>query len=335
MNQNSHSPVVTSRIRLARNIKNFSFPMMLSEEKSNEVIQEVVKIFQHDDSFKNNFDINILKEIDPLIQQELVEKHLMSANLLNDFRKGALLISKDKKISIMVNEEDHIRIQCIEKGLEIDKAYGAANEIDDFLEDKLEYAFDEKLGFLTSCVTNVGTGLRASVMMHLPALRVAGELKKIIQTLSKIGLTVRGAYGEGSEALGNMFQISNQVTLGVSDKEIMDAVQNIIKQLIEKEEKARSFLLNNDRLLIEDKIYRSFGILTHARILNYQESMMLLSDAILGVDLGILTEVNNTTLHYIINSIQPASLQLIFEKNLDERERDIKRAEYIVDLLNT
>ena len=334
MKANSSSPVVTSRIRLARNIKKYHFPMMLTEEEGDEVIREVIEIFQNDESFKNNFEINILKEIDLLMQQELVEKHLMSTNLLNDFKKGALLLSKDKKISIMINEEDHIRIQCIEKGLEIDKAYDAANKIDDILEDKLEYAFNEKLGFLTSCVTNVGTGLRASVMMHLPALRVVGELKKIIQTLSKIGLTVRGAYGEGSEALGNMFQISNQVTLGVSDKEIMEAVQNITNQLIKKEEKARSFLINNDRLLIEDKIYRSLGILKNARILNYQESMMLLSDVILGADLGILTEVKNTKLHYIVNSIQPASLQLIFEKSLDERERDIKRAEYIGDLLN-
>ena len=333
MNDIKNTPVVTSRIRLARNIKKFPFPMMLSEEEGNEIIEEVVKVINNDKQFKDCFEVNILKEIDMLMQQEMMENHLISKNLLNGYEKGAVLLSKDKKISIMINEEDHIRIQCMEKGLGFNEAYEHADRIDDILENSLEYAFNEKMGFLTSCVTNVGTGLRASAMMHLPALKVMGELKKIIQTLSKIGLTVRGAYGEGSEALGDMFQISNQVTLGVSEKEIIEAVKNIILQLIEKEEKGRKFLIDNDRLLIEDKIYRSYGILKNAKLLNYEESMMLLSDVILGVDLGII-EGNNSILHHIMNSIQPASLQLIYKEKLSERERDIKRAEYIGKLLN-
>ncbi len=333
MSDINYSPVVSTRIRLARNIKKYPFPIMLSEEKSNEVIQEIVKVFENDEQLRDRYEINILKRIDMLTKQEMVEHHLISTNLLNEYEKGAVVVSKDKKISIMINEEDHIRIQCLEKGMGIDDAYEAANRMDDILEGSLEYAFNEKLGFLTSCLTNVGTGLRASAMMHLPALKAMGELKRIIQTLSKIGLTVRGAYGEGSEALGNMFQISNQVTLGVSDKDIIEAVKNIIIQLTEKEEKARNFLISNDRLLIEDKIYRSYGVLKNAKLLNYEESMMLLSDVILGIDLGII-EGNNTMLHHIMNNIQPASLQLVYKEELNERERDIKRAEYIGDLLN-
>lgn len=326
------SPVVSSRIRLARNLKKYAFPMMLSEAESGQVIQEIAEVFS-EETLREAFDIKILKDMDPLTRQEMVESHLMSPNLLNMHKKGALIISKDKSVSIMLNEEDHLRIQCIEKGFDIDKAFELANEIDNKLEEKLEYAFDEKLGYLTSCVTNVGTGLRASVMMHLPALRMIGEIKKIVQTLSKIGLTVRGGYGEGSEALGNMFQISNQITLGASEKEIIGAVHNIITQLIEKERNARRLLMEKDPLLIEDKVYRSYGVLKNARLLNYKECMMLLSDVILGADLGIITEISNSTLHHIMNAIQPASLQLIFDKNFDGRERDVKRAEYIVDLL--
>lgn len=308
--------------------------MMLSEQESSQVIQDVTDVFLDDHVLKNDFDIEILKDLNGLKQREKVEKHLMSPQMLSAYKKGALAVSKDKKISIMINEEDHIRIQCIEKGLELNKAFEIANNMDDKLEENLEYAFDEKLGYLTSCVTNVGTGLRASVMVHLPALRKIGELKKMIQTLSKIGLTVRGAYGEGSEALGSMFQISNQITLGVNEKEIIKAVNNIIVQLIEKEKRARRLLMEKDPLLVEDKAYRSFGILKNARLLNYKESMTLLSDVLLGVDLGILTETNSATLHHIMSCIQPASLQIIFDQNFNGRERDTKRAEFIRDLIS-
>lgn len=307
--------------------------MMLSEEESNYVIQDIADVFLEDHVLKNNFDIEILKNLDGLMQREKVEKHLMSPQMLNTYKKGALAVSKDKKISIMINEEDHIRIQCIEKGLELEKAFEMADRIDDRLEENLEYAFDEKLGYLTSCVTNVGTGLRASVMVHLPALRKIGELKKMIQTLSKIGLTVRGAYGEGSEALGNMFQISNQITLGVNEREIIKAVNNIIVQLVEKEKRARQLLIEKDPLLVEDKAYRSFGILKNARLLSYKESMTLLSDVLLGVDLGILTETDGAVLHHMMSCIQPATLQIIFDQNFNGRERGIKRAEFIKDLL--
>lgn len=306
---------------------------MLTEEDSLKVIDDMVHTFIENPYLSEHYEIKILKEVNSLKRQELVEKHLMSTNLLNNYTKGALIVSKDKEMSIMVNEEDHIRIQCIKNGLNLDEAFENASNIDDFLEEKMEYAFDERLGFLTSCVTNLGTGLRASVMMHLPGLRMIGELKNMIQTLSKIGLTVRGAYGEGSEALGNMFQISNQITLGVSEKDIILAVKNIIHQIVDKEKKARSILFEKDKVLIEDKIFRSYGVLRNARILSYKESMMLLSDVILGVDLGLLNEVNNLTLHHIINSIQPASLQLLYNQNFSDRERDIKRAELIGDLL--
>lgn len=333
INDNHCSPIVSSRIRLARNIANRNFPMMLSAMESEAIIEEIVKIFIEDSSLHKKFDVNILKELDTLKLQELVENHLMSPNLFDNALKGALIVSKDKRISIMINEEDHIRIQSIEKGFQLDEAFKAANDIDDVLEERLGYAFDEMLGFLTSCVTNVGTGLRASAMLHLPALRVIGELNKIIQMLSKIGFTVRGTYGEGSEALGNMFQISNQITLGVSEQEIIKAVTNIVNQLVEKEKKARAVLLEKDRVLVEDKIYRSFGILKNARLLSYKESMMLLSDVILGAHMGILTEVNKETLYHTINCIQPASLQLKYDEKMSDRERDVKRAELIKELI--
>lgn len=306
--------------------------MMLSEEESIDVVHRVSKIIKEQNAF-SKYNINILKEMNLLNRQELVEKHLMSPSLLSDFNKGALIVSSNKEISIMVNEEDHIRIQCIKNGFQLEEAYQIAGEVDDALESQLEYVFDEKLGFLTSCLTNVGTGLRASVMMHLPGLRMIGELKNIIQTIGKIGLTVRGVYGEGSEALGSMFQISNQVTLGVNEAEIIKAVKNIIHQIIEKENRARNVLLNKDRILFEDKIYRSYGLLKNARLLSYKESMKLLSDVILGVDVGLVTETNAKTLQHMIQCVQPASLQILYDKDLDERERSIKRAELVGDMI--
>ncbi len=332
MRNEDNIPVISSRIRLARNIKQYPFPMMLSEEEGTKVIDEVSGVFKYQDTF-SDYNINVLSEMNLLNKQELVEKHLMSPSLLNDCNKGALIVSPNKEISIMINEEDHIRIQCIKNGFQLEEAFQIAGQVDDVLENKLEYVFDEKLGFLTSCLTNVGTGLRASVMMHLPGLRMVGELKNIIQTIAKIGLTVRGVYGEGSEALGNMFQISNQVTLGVSEAEVIKAVKNIICQIIEKENRARKLLLNKDRIFFEDKIYRSYGLLKNARILSYKESMKLLSDVILGVDVGLVTETNAKTLQHMIQCVQPASLQILYGKDLDERERNIKRAELVGDLI--
>lgn len=306
--------------------------MMLSEEQGVEIIDDVSNIFNKEDIF-NDYHINVLSQMKSLNRQELVEKHLMSPSLLNDYNKGALIVSPNKEISIMINEEDHIRIQCIKNGFHLEEAFQIANQVDDALEKKLEYVFDEKLGFLTSCITNVGTGLRASVMMHLPGLRMIRELNNIIQTITKIGLAVRGAYGEGSEALGNMFQISNQLTLGVSESDIIKAVKNIINQIIDKENRARELLLNKDRVLLEDKIYRSYGLLKNARLLTYKESMKLISDVILGVDVGLVTETNFKTLQHMIQCVQPASLQILFGEELDERESNIKRAEFIRDLI--
>lgn len=332
MKTENNIPVISSRIRLARNIKDYPFPMMLLQEEGSKIINEVSEIFKEQPNI-SGYKINVLNEMNHLNRLAMVEKHLMSPALLNDRNKSALIVSPHKEISIMINEEDHIRIQCIKSGFQLEDAFSAASQIDDVLEDKLEYVFDEKLGFLTSCPTNVGTGLRASVMMHLPGLRMIGELTNMIQTISKLGLTVRGVYGEGSEALGNMFQISNQVTLGASEPDIIKAVKKIIIQIIEKENKARALLLSKDKIYFEDKVYRSYGLLKNARLLNYKESMRLISDVILGVDVGIITETNAKTLHHMIQCVQPASLQILIGEDLDERERSIKRAELIGDII--
>ncbi|QEK11131.1 protein arginine kinase [Crassaminicella thermophila] len=319
--------VISSRIRLARNLEDFPFPVALTKSRSKEVLKTVSNALLEGNSvLRNDFDSITLEEVPQLERQVLVEKHLISPNLAANFEKSGVLLNKDESISIMINEEDHIRIQCLLPGFQLDEAWDTADKIDDVLEEELKYAFDEKLGYLTSCPTNVGTGIRASVMMHLPALHMTGYINRILQAANQIGLAVRGIYGEGTEFMGNLFQISNQLTLGRSEKDIIDNLKDITRQIIQKERDARSTLLSNNRAQLEDKIYRSFGILCNARILTSQECMKLLSEVRVGIDLGILKDVSIDNINEIMIMTQPGYLQKIAQKQLSSNERDIRRA---------
>lgn len=326
--------ILSSRIRLARNIAGIPFPGGLSEEKSQAVLDKVRgSLSQGKSSIR--FRDYVMNELSPVERQCLVEKHLISPGLSRNSSYGAAIISDDEMLSIMVNEEDHIRIQAILPGLQIKKSWELASSIDDELEQNLEYAYNENWGYLTSCPTNVGTGMRASVMVHLPALNITGNMSKILQAVAHIGLTIRGMYGEGTEMVGNIFQISNQITLGRAEEEIADNLAAVTKQIIEKEKEARKLLLDNNRMQIEDKIWRSWGIMQNARIMNSQECMKLLSDIRLGADMGIIDNIPPQLLNEIMIETQTASIQKFSGRELSHEERDIIRAEMVRGKLET
>jgi len=221
-----------------------------------------------------------------------------------------------------------LRIQCILQGFKLDESWDMADKIDDLIEETIDYAYDEKLGYLTSCPTNVGTGIRASVMVHLPALTLTGQISNILNSVSKIGMAVRGIYGEGTQALGDIYQISNQVTLGQSEIEIIENIKGVAKQIISSERKAREELYKKQKIQIEDKVGRAFGILSNAKIMSTNEYMKLMSDVRLGIVLGII-DVDLDVLDRLTTQIQPANLQKIYGQPLDPYERDVKRAEYV------
>ncbi|KGG80117.1 ATP:guanido phosphotransferase [Caloranaerobacter azorensis H53214] len=326
--------VVSTRIRLARNIEDFLFPEIMTIESANEVINRVRdSIIEGNTILSREFDFFRTKEISPLDRQVFVEKHIISPGLISNPEKSAFLLRKDEKVTVMINEEDHIRIQVLLPGLELEKGWDLCNKIDDVIEENVKYAFDEKLGYLTSCPTNVGTGMRASVMLHLPSLVMTGHINKVLQAVNQVGLTVRGLYGEGTDASGNLFQISNQTTLGETEEEIIEKLKKIVLQIIDHEKESRQRLMNLKRIEVEDRIYRSLGILKNSRIITSKESMKLLSDVRMGIEMGIINDIDLEKINNLMILSQPASIQKYSGRGLNARERDIKRAEMIREYL--
>jgi len=306
----------------------------MTEEQGKKVIELARKaILGSNTILSTQFTEYEMKKLTPLDRQALVEKHLISPDLSQNIKTGYALIKDDNTVSIMVNEEDHLRIQCILPGLKLDESWDMADKIDDLIEETIDYAYDEKIGYLTSCPTNVGTGIRASVMVHLPALTITGQISNILNSVSKIGMAVRGIYGEGTQALGDIYQISNQVTLGQSEKEIIENIEGVAKQIISSERRAREELYKKQRVQIEDRVGRAFGILSHAKVMSTKEYMTLMSDVRLGIVLGILS-VDLDKLDRLTTQIQPANLQKIYGMQLNPYERDVKRAEYVSTQLN-
>lgn len=320
--------ILSSRIRLARNINNTPFPAMLDKAESIKLVNNIYNEKTKKEVFDGYkfYDMQDTSSVDRYV---LVERHLISPNLAANSSQGAALIDKDEVVSIMLNEEDHIRIQILLPGMQAREALEKANEIDDTLESMLEYAYDERLGYLTSCPTNVGTGIRASMMVHLPGLSLTSNISNILHVVSQIGLTIRGIYGEGTEFIGNLFQISNQITLGRSEEEIVESLIATTKQIIDKENEARNILIKNNRLRLEDKIWRSWGIMSNARVISGSECIKLLSDIRLGVDLGVLKNIPVSVLNEIMVDLNSASLQKHSATELNAIERDIIRAEKI------
>ncbi|WP_217589041.1 protein arginine kinase [Lentibacillus saliphilus] len=322
--------VLSSRIRLARNFVQVPFPIVANEEDELRIYDFMRERYEHV-SFQDYEDFNFLSigELSGVEKRVLVEKHLVSPHLIEKDQASAVLISKNEQVSIMINEEDHIRIQLYFPGFQLNQALEKAFELDDWLEENVDYAFDATRGYLTSCPTNVGTGMRASVMMHLPALVLTQQINRMIPAINQLGLVVRGIYGEGSEALGNVFQISNQITLGKTEEDIVADLESVVHQLIEHERRARERLLEQSGTRLEDRIYRAYGVLEHSRIIESKEAARCISDVRLGIDLDIIKHVQQHILNELMILIQPGFLQQYAKKSLTANERDVFRATLI------
>lgn len=325
--------VLSSRIRLARNLQGISFPHRLSDEEGQKLVKKVEDAFYTSNHTSQNYQSIHLWESENVKNTTFIEKHLISYNLLNNYKKSAFIVDKEETVSIMINEEDHIRLQCITAGLNLKEAFNYADKLDNLLEEGLDFAFDENLGYLTSCPTNVGTGLRASVMLHLPALSMNNEVNGVLNALTQVGMTIRGLYGEGSRAIGNLFQISNQVTLGVNEEEILNNLNIVANQVINQEKLSREKIMANFKYELEDKIYRALGILRSAVLLNSTECLNLISYVRMGVELGIIKDVDISNLNSLLVETQPASLQNRIDKKLSDKDRDINRAKLVRESL--
>lgn len=325
--------IISSRVRLARNLSAYRFLDRMDSQQQQELNRAVTDKLKELNLGENKLNFLWTDQLSGDQRQSLVERHLASPDFI---RRGnnVLALSEDNSISIMINEEDHLRIQVIVPGFDLEKAYETANQCDDFLNESFEYAFDERLGYLTTCMTNLGTGLRASVMMHLPALEAAGALNSIVNTVSKLGLTIRGTFGEGSSVYGSVYQISNQITLGISEEQAIENLKNVVNQILFSENEARKNLLARNLLALEDKIYRSYGILKYARAITSEELYNLLSDVRLGVSMGILSGVRLETLNHLLASCGESTLRLSAEKDSPSYDCSKQRADFIRAALN-
>ena len=320
--------VISSRIRFARNIADMLYPSRASYEVQTKV-KDFVTMALDDRGLLKTGQLYDLESIEKLDRSLLIERHLVSPEFMLEGVNRAVYINSDETVSIMINEEDHLRIQSFRSGLEIRSAMENAERIDSELGQRLEYDYSKDYGFLTSCPTNVGTGLRASVLIHLPGLVLTNEIDAVISQITKVGLAVRGFYGEGTDVLGNLFQVSNQMTLGRKEEDIIGSLEEVTRQLIGHEENARSTLIRDASEEIKDKIWRAYGILKHARVLSSEEAMNLLSAVRLGVAMGILDMIPMPRVNEIMLSVQPAHLQKLLKQELSPSERDSRRAELV------
>lgn len=331
-----HSHIVlSSRIRLARNFKGLQFTNRSHEASLKEVetlMRGVLGTLKAADGREySNISLDKLSDIE---REILVEKHLMSPQMGQKLPYRSLVVANDASVAIMVNEEDHIRIQTMEPGLRLQEALDHALTIDDAIESKCDYAFNERYGYLTACPTNVGTGMRASVMLHLPALAMTGRINRLIRSITQLGYSVRGLYGEGSQALGNIYQISNQVTMGISEEDTISQLQKILEKLVQEEVKAREAIKNGDFEAFEDRVWRAFGTLQYARRLSGEEALGLLSDVQLGMDLGVLPQHSADVFNELVVTTRPNFLSKYAGKeNMTAAERDSYRAKVVRDRL--
>ena len=316
--------VLSTRVRLARNLTEYPFPGRLDESQKKDIANLVNNILSQEKTF--DLDFIDMSTLSPAETVSLAEKHLISPEFACDTLGRSLLLSKDEDISIMICEEDHIRIQTVYPGLSLSEAFETALKIDEILENEISYAFDENLGYLTQCPTNIGTALRASVMLHLPALSKKGAMQRLSTTVAKLGLTLRGSYGEGSEISGDIYQLSNQVTLGISEEAAITNLNSIAMQIIAQEKQTRALLVKDEDYL--DRIYRAYGILKSAYKLTSKELMNLISYVRVGVSEGIL-DIPTEKLRSLTVLLQPATLNASSGKILTQTERDILRSQKV------
>lgn len=320
--------VISSRVRLARNLRGTPFPHRAGDEQLQAVLAGVRQAVEATPSIGPTEMLSLMS-MPALDRQLAVEEHLTSPQHIQEPSGKALVVNRDKSVCIMVNEEDHIRIQAILPGFQVDESLRLASATDDALEETLDYAFDEDLGYLSACPTNVGTGLRSSAMLHLPALAAVNMLGQVLASVSKVGLAVRGIYGEGTEAVGNLFQVSNQVTMGRSESEIAAHLKAVTRQIVDSERNARSAIMSDARSQLEDRVYRSYGTLTNARMISSEEALKLTSDVRLGVDLGLIPDLPPALLTALSVDIMPAHVQRFVGRELNAWERDVSRATLI------
>jgi protein arginine kinase len=320
--------ILSSRIRLARNIENTPFPQVLALEDSEELEKKIAAALLSIDVDGDKLEYFSLTDLTGIEQHVLIEKHLISPNLVAFRGSRGVALTQDHRISVMVNEEDHLRIQALLPGDRLKEAYHLANWCDDELEKLLDFAYREAQGYLTACPTNVGTGMRASVMIHIPALVMTRRVQHLLGALTHLGLAVRGLYGEGSDASGHLFQMSNQITLGKSEEDTITHLEAVTKQIVEHELQAREGLFRDARLVLEDKVWRARGTLQNARLLTSQEALESLSLDQLGVDMGILPQLKQSFGTLLVDTL-PASLQYVLNQELEPGQRDEQRAQYI------
>ena len=323
--------VISSRVRLARNIANYPFMTKITNKDANEILQKIKDITP---SIGYGLKFINLNDIDDITKVSLVEKHIISPEFaVNKDKWGAILVNEEENICIMINEEDHIRMQVFSSGLDLENLKNLSIEIDEKLDNILHYACHEKYGYLTACPTNVGTGMRASVMVHLPALTMTGNINKILNVVNGFGMNIRGIYGEGTQSQGDIYQISNNQTLGLTESDIIKNINTITEKVIQQERMARKYLAKNS-IDLEDRVYRAYGTLSFATKLSSDECKRLLSYVKLGTDLGIIKELTDSKVAklYLYNNL--ANLQKYVGKELDGYERDIKRPEVIKQIIN-
>jgi protein arginine kinase len=324
--------VISSRIRLARNIEKLPFPHWAHKELEEQTFNMIFEAVKGLDQFKDALFLK-LAELDNVDKQFLVERHLMSHELALRSENKALIVTNDEVISLMVNEEDHIRLQVMQSGFNLDGAWKIVDEIDSALSEKLPFAYMPDLGFLTACPTNTGTGMRGSVMLHLPALVMTKQINRILAAVAKLSFNVRGLYGEGTQASGNFFQVSNQLSLGHTEEDIIESIKSVIRQVADQEQASRQNLLASHQQMLKDRIFRAFGILENAHIISSNETIELLSMVRLGLDVGLLKDMDKKLVNELFILTQPAHLQKLSGKKLTPTERDSKRASLIRERL--
>ena len=324
--------VMSSRIRLARNLADYPFIRRCNDIDRANIESTIRERLVANQNLSSLSFINVA-ELNLLDRQLLVERQLISRELANSEGARSVAIDAPEQLSLMVNEEDHLRLQVIKSGLDLDGAWELIDQLDDEIESKLTYAFNEQLGYLTACPTNVGTGMRVSVLVHLPALVITKQIEKVFRSAQKINLVVRGLYGEGSQAMGDFYQVSNQITLGKSEKDLMLLVADVIDVVLKYERKARDFLISEKQNDLFDKVSRAYGMLQSAQQISSEETMHLLSRVRMGVSLGLIEELEIPDINQLFIRTQPAHLQKIHSSELDTDERNIERANYLHDQL--
>jgi len=320
--------VMSTRIRLARNLAEFPFIRRANDVDRAAIEKMVHTALDRSETLKSLMYVHVEKLSD-VDRQFLVERQLISRELSEGRGARAAAIDPGEQFSVMINEEDHLRIQAMRSGLDLSGTWDVISRIDDEIESQLTYAFHDRLGYLTACPTNVGTGLRVSVMLHLPALVITRQIEKVFRSLQKISLAVRGLYGEGSQAMGDFYQISNQITLGRSEEELIQQVGEVVPVLIGYERKAREFLVTQSQKDLHDKVSRAYGILSTAQTITSEETMHLLSSVRMGVNLGLIRNLEIPTLNQLFIHTQPAHLQKLRGSELDSADRNIERALYL------